>query len=164
MAVDDGAEVHERVGSVFKAISEESDSNGNGMSIGKKLIEFFPSYPWQIIFIPIFGSMGMFLLIFLRRKFRGCPEWTYTVIGITCFVVAVAMDFGEGMDKEHAWNIHAIIKEKYHLRSYTVRHFSKAIEEVLEMFGTTLFWTAFLKYFARIAGRIQFQFIDRGVA
>ncbi len=161
MAVDDGAEVHERMGSVFKAISMGSVSSGDGMPIGKKLLEFFPSYPWQIIFMPIFGSMGIFLLIFLRREFKGCPEWTYTVIGITCLVVAVAMDFVEGMDKGHAWNIHTIIKEKYHLRSYTVRHFSKTIEEVLEMLGTTFFWTAFLKYFSRIAGIIRFQFTDK---
>ena len=55
MAVDDGAQLHERLGSTFKAMREDVGSS----------LDFFPSYPWQILFLPIFGTLGLFMLWFL---------------------------------------------------------------------------------------------------
>ena len=56
MAVDDGAQLHERLGSTFKAMREDVGSS----------LDFFPSYPWQILFLPIFGTLGLFMLWFLE--------------------------------------------------------------------------------------------------
>ena len=53
MAVDDGAEVHERLGTTLN----ESTS-----------LDFFPSYAWQVLFLPIFGALGLFTLVFLWNK------------------------------------------------------------------------------------------------
>ncbi len=161
MAIDDGAEVHERMGTVFKTLNKDEAGAYSEHTIGGKLLRAFPSYAWQVVFLPFFGSMGILMLIFLKKELKVRPAWALAVMGISCFVIAVFMDFVEGMDKEHPWNLHVMLQENYHLRYRTVRHFSKAIEETIEMLGITLFWTAFLLHLSKIAGTIQIQFIHK---
>jgi len=159
MAIDDGAEVHERMGTVFKVVSIRLAANGGEITIGKKLLELFPSYPWQILFLPIFSCMGLFMVLFLWRELSGRPARILMLTGITCFTTAVGLDFVEGMEKEHVWNIQTMIVTQFRLEEDTVRHFSKAIEETIELLGTTFLWTAFLSHLSRIAGKIQIRFI-----
>ncbi|GBC60144.1 hypothetical protein DENIS_1089 [Desulfonema ishimotonii] len=147
MAVDDGAEIHERLGTIFEAISEAKTAPGESPSWISGLITFFPSYPWQILFIPFFGTAGIFILIFLWYQLRPGTAKVLVILALTCFVIAVGLDFIEGLDKKHPWNFHTRIRHTYHLDKYTVRHFSKSAEEFLEMFGITLFWSAFIQYF-----------------
>lgn len=161
MAVDDGAEVHERLGTLFKEISTRATAYSSERTLGGKLLDFFPSYPWQILLLPIFGGMGLYMLIFLWRELSGRLAFILVIAGITCFMVAVAMDFVEGLDEEHVWNFHIIINEKYQLDHDAVRHFSKSIEETIEMLGTTFFWIAFMSHFSKVAGKIQLQFIHK---
>ena len=42
MAIDDGAQLHERLGSTVAAMREDAGSS----------LDFFPSYAWQLIFLP----------------------------------------------------------------------------------------------------------------
>jgi hypothetical protein len=159
MAVDDGAEIHERMGSAFKKTYETRDVLGAEESLGERLLESYPSYPWQILFLPVFGCVGVFMGLFLSRELKRSATRALAAAGIICFVAAVGLDFIEGMDKGHPWNLHTLIEEKYELESYTVRHFSKVIEEMLEMLGTTFFWTAFLMHLSRITRRIQIEVV-----
>ena len=159
LAIDDGAEVHERMGTVFKELSTRLAASDGEITIGKKLLELFPSYPWQILFLPIFSCMGLFMVLFLWRELSGWPARALMLAGITCFAVAVGIDFIEGMEKEHAWNIQTMIVTQFRLEKNTVRHFSKAIEETIELFGTTFLWTAFLIHLSRVAGKIQIRFV-----
>ena len=46
MAVDDGAELHERLGTLSSVLRERS---------GPSPLDLFPSYSWQILFVPLFG-------------------------------------------------------------------------------------------------------------
>jgi hypothetical protein len=71
------------------------------------------------------------------------------------------MDFIEGLDEKHVWNFHSVINEKYQLDHDAVRHFSKSIEETIEMLGTTFFWIAFMSHLSKVAGKIQLQFIHK---
>ena len=58
MAVDDGAQIHERLGTVFKKTMEQAGNN----------LDFFPSYTWQIIFLPVFVGLGVFTYYFLWNQ------------------------------------------------------------------------------------------------
>jgi hypothetical protein len=107
----------------------------------------------------VFGCVGVFMGLFLSRELKRSATRALAAAGIICFVAAVGLDFIEGMDKGHPWNLHTLIEEKYELESYTVRHFSKVIEEMLEMLGTTFFWTAFLMHLSRITRRIQIEVV-----
>jgi hypothetical protein len=70
------------------------------------------------------------LLVFLALAFMGTAE---------------ILDFIEGLDKWHPWNIYTYIRDNYDLRSYTVSHFAKVLEEFLEMLSISTFWLVFTK-------------------
>ena len=64
MAMDDGAEFHERVGSAYKKIYQPEQSlkvDAEGENV--KGLTYYPSYPWQVIFVPIFGVIAIFMYV-----------------------------------------------------------------------------------------------------
>lgn len=147
MAVDDGVQFHERLGTVFEVMFETIGPPRKMSPLGSHILHFFPSYPWQIVFLPFFGAIGLYILFFLRKQFESNNSIWLVILALSCFVVAVGLDFIEGMDKTHAWNFQTMIMDKYNLEKYPVNHFSKSIEEFLEMVGITLFWTSFVLHF-----------------
>jgi hypothetical protein len=162
MTIDDGVQLHERAGTVFRSVFEHDSEDGPPGGVFSQVLEVFPSYAWQIIILPIFVALGVFLLFFLWRELRSSSRWLV--------VVAVGLDFIEGLDDDHPWNLYTIMVEnidfgdwtQYRFRTTpfkTLAHFSKAIEEFLEMFANTLLWLAFLTHVrdtvARIDARIR---------
>ena len=141
IAIDDGAAVHERLGSAFK------EREGGTIN--------FPSYPWQLLLAPVFAAMGVFLLYFLWREMSRPVERIRLLCAMTCFAIAVALDFVEGMEDGYYWLI-----ETFDWRNETIRHFSKSIEEFIEMLGMTLFLIAFLGQIAHRAQEITVRFRD----
>ena len=66
------------------------------------------------------------------------------------------MDFVEGMEDGYAWLV-----ESYGWKNTTIRHFSKSVEEFLEMLGMTLFLVTFLGQVARRGREIVVRFQER---
>ena len=158
MAVDDGAEIHESFGSAFDTIHKNKDPAGAFTSWASGVLDIFPSYTWLILFMPFFGAAGLFILIFLWRELKTRQSRALVIIALVCLALAVCRDFVEGLDKKHQWNFHTMIRNKYDLEKYTVRHFSKSLEEFLEMLGITLFWVSFILYFKFLpTGRVCFN-------
>lgn len=150
MAMDDGAKFHERIGSSLKeVVPDDSDSDHIG---------FFPSYPWQLVFVPIFGAFGLFMLWFLNKELENNGDKLLVVAAIGLLVLAVIADFFEGMDEDHAYNLQRWIREAWSLRASTVRHYSKAIEEFMEMLAMTLLWIVFLRHLVRSAPVLEVKF------
>jgi len=154
MAIDDGAEVHERLGTTL----DESTS-----------LDFFPSYAWQILFLPIFGALGLFTLAFLWNELKTRASRVLLLVAISCMVLAVGMDFIEGLDSDHSWNLYTIIAEHYDMESWTMarfkhtgydtlRHFSKSIEETLEMLAHSVLWGLFLRHLGIAASDLKIRF------
>jgi hypothetical protein len=152
MTIDDGARIHERTGSAAKAVLQ-----GWSFARGQEFADLFPSYTWQLVYLPAFGLLGMFTLFFLWSELR--PKYSRLMVfcGIGCYVVAVGMDFFEGLDPEHRYNPYRWLadnveatqfaRERFHQTAFeSYRHFSKVFEEALEMFGTTLLWMAILRH------------------
>jgi len=146
LALDDGSELHERAGSTFKAIVGKSGKAAGEASegIAATLLGVFPSYTWQLLFLPIFGTLGIFMLVFLWRELRRPKLWWLIAAAAGLMVVAVGFDFLEGMDLDNPWNAHTWIMRDWDLTEYDVRHFSKSFEEVFEMMAMTLLWSVFL--------------------
>ncbi len=156
LAIDDGAEIHERMGSAFEDTQERARSTGTPMSWAGRWHAKFPSYEWQLLFMPAFAALGLFAAIFLWTRFNGiCRFMMLASFGL--MAVAVGLDFIEGLEPKHPWNVYTWINNKYDLDPYTVprfrevgyealRHFSKAIEEFLEMMAAALLWVALLKH------------------
>lgn len=146
MGIDDAIVFHERVGSAMKSEfifyfqSSQYTTGGGG---------WFPSYSWQLFFGPFFAAMGVFIVLFLWKQLKNDHLFRYVFFALCCYVIAVAMDFVEGL-KNHPYNI---LAEFFSCRESTVFHLSKLIEELFEMFGTTLFLIAFLNKLLRLSSQ-----------
>lgn len=139
MCIDDGAAVHERLGTALRS----------------EVVSAFPSYAWQFLLLPFFGIMGAFTLYFLWREMPRRIDRLKVAAAIGCFVVAVALDFVEGLDDGYrglaaaaGWDRDAI------------RHFSKSLEEFIEMVGVSIFLVTFIGHVAAVAPRMDIRFID----
>ena len=88
MAIDDGAQLHERVGTVVRALRGQTDPAA---------LQWFPSYTWQIVFVPVFGGVGLAVAGFLWRELPDRVGVGLVFAALTCFVLAVGLDFVEGL-------------------------------------------------------------------
>ncbi len=162
LAFDDGAHIHERVGTWF-------DGAGESSRLGAWMLDMFPSYRWQIVFMPVFALMGLFVFGFLLRELRGWRPKSVVFIAFGCLALAVLIDFFEGLAVNHPLNPYTAIADAWQLDYWTARtfgdspydtlvHFSKSFEECLEMFAMTLLWVVFLQHFTRVANGFQLRF------
>jgi hypothetical protein len=142
ISFDDGTKFHERIGTWCKETA--AGLADGGTPFFQHLLDAFPSYNWQVVFLPFFGAAGLFLLWFLWKEFDP-PLRRLMVIALGLFVLAVAMDWIEGL--EDGWGF---VHRATHWHTHTIVHFGKSIEEFIEMFATTLFLVAFLRHLARV--------------
>ena len=156
MAVDDGVQLHERLGSIVAAV------------IGPSL-EFFPSYPWQLILLPFFAALGVFMLVFLWRQLEAPSSKLLLLAAISMQSFAVGLDFFEGLDAAHRWNPYTAISSRYDLELWTqarfsetayttLQHFSRSIEEALEMLAISICWFLFLRQLGVVVGELRIRF------
>jgi len=148
MSADDGALIHERVGTMFEDMIEKSDKSGDVGLLGQWL-EMFPSYEWQFL-LPFFAAIGLYILYFLWKVLGVGRPLLMVLAAFSCFAVAVILDFIEGIPADHSLNIYSWLKQTYMLEDYTVDHFAKSLEEFLEMLGISLFLTVFVAQIGRL--------------
>jgi hypothetical protein len=149
MSADDGAKIHERLGSVFSEAYEPSGSVVQDDLLGQ-VQALFPSYDWQLVALPLLAGAGLFMLFFLWREFHVRGERLLLVTAAGCMVLAVGLDFIEGLDDDHGWNVQVWIREAFDLSRYTVRHFAKSLEEFLEMLAISLLLMLFVRHLIRV--------------
>ncbi len=165
MAIDDGAQLHERIGTLVYELSGKG-SAGPSWFVG--LVDIFPSYYWQLVFLPIFGSVAVLMIVFLWRVLDR-RLLLISAAGVVCFVVAVGMDFIEGLGASHPYDLHTLSADGLGLEAFaqrrfahtgfdSVRHFSKTLEETVEMFGQTLLWYVFLTHVGNAARDLRVDF------
>lgn len=138
MAVDDLFVLHEQIATV---LSKRMDSCTLG--ICQKILNF-PSYYWQVIFAPLFGGMGLFMTIFIFivywKHFK--PYLFLFYLGLFCYAFAIGLDYLEGTSIPDKFAINSGIMS---VADFT--HLQRAVEEFIEMLGTTCIFTAFFAYF-----------------
>lgn len=135
MGIDEATKLHERLGSSFKIFAEQNETLG-------QMLSAFPSYPWQLILVPFFAAMGLFIVWFLYRKLNTWQLKANIVLALAFYVLAVGLDFVEGMQSDPYTALAAYLN----LSTESIRHFSKVIEETIELLGTTFFLLTFLKF------------------
>ncbi len=131
MVVDDGAMVHERVGAAISSANQDLS---------------LPSYTWQFVFAPVFAGIGLYMAWFLWQE-RDIPtKRIYLFLAFACLGTAVLLDFIEGMDAGYQSFVQfSGWQEK------TITHFSKSLEEFLEMLGMSFFLIYFLDFLAKLS-------------
>jgi hypothetical protein len=172
MAADDGAQIHERVGSAFEKAHEADGAHNVAGGWGRTILETFPSYPWQFVFMPLFTAMGIFMLVFLWRELAVKKARILVLVALVLLSASVALDFVEGLEPEHPWNLYTRMSEGFGMNPErtldafgempydTLRHFSKSIEEFLEMLAHTILWVVFLAHFMRTGGLFTIRFTE----
>ena len=140
LAIDDGAAVHERLGTTADTVADQS-------------VGWFPSYTWQLVVLPFFAAMGLFMLLFLWRQLGSMANRLRILAALGCLALAVGMDFFEGLENGYQWLV-----QQSGSRPQTIRHFSKSIEEFLEMFAMTLLLISFIAHLADQTRTIKLEF------
>ena len=162
MAIDDGAMLHERLSTTFRKSLAQSDMS----------LDFFPSYTWQLIFLPIFSAFGIFIFYFLWFQFSNQNSRKLLILVMSCFALAVGLDFIEGLEAEHPLNFYTWIGDNTDLDYWTIEqfdenayqtllHFSKSLEETLEMFAHTLIWYLLLQQIHTLIPSVSINFTEQ---
>lgn len=150
MAVDDATKFHERLATAIKDFSERSPANvASGM--WTQWLDMFPSYLWQLFLMPIFATMGIYMFYFLRREFKRRRLFAYIFLALSCYAVAVGLDFVEGM-KSFPLQVWA---QAWGLATENLVHYFKAVEESLENLGTIFFLMAFMGHLFAMSSHIS---------
>ncbi len=152
LTIDDGAALHERIST---AIEEGSDGALPGS---------YPSFAWQLLVLPILAIAGAVTIIFLWRILRTRHQRSALVAVVGCMAAAVGLDFLEGLDADRTWNPYPMLVRRFNLDAYAerlfftdgldaMRHFSRSLEETLEMFAMSLLLVLLLGHLAvRVRG------------
>lgn len=156
MAVDDGVQLHERFGTAYAALREQGASR-------------FPSFSWQPLFLPAFGLLGAVSGIFLWRELRS-REGARLIVAAAflLFGMAVGLDFLEGLEPDHPWNVYTAAVTRYDITPFTetrfrqmpydtLVHFSRSLEEFVEMLANTCIWTAMLGHVGAVMRNVRVQ-------
>lgn len=133
MSADDGAQIHERIGSFAKTfLSEETAAS-------------LPSYLWQVVYAPLFGGMAL-LLVWIALADARPLVFGLCLLGVVAsFVTAVGLDYFEGMLERALEGTELAGRFEEHAASHGLR----VIEELLEMFGAALALAVALSWAAR---------------
>lgn len=158
MGIDDAIKFHERMGTAFKTLISRS-ANTSGPGILNSAHNAFPSYSWQMIFGPLFMAMGIFMLWFLWKEFSLRKYRFLFLAAIWLYILAVGLDFVEGLDGKFFEDVG--IAGFFSTEDFRIRHMSKALEEFLEMLGTTIFLTVFLKYLFRMSHEWKINIVEK---
>jgi len=166
MSADDAAMIHESLGSAFGDSQEANPPAPD--SFMAKVYDVFPSYNWQFAILPFFVALGIFMVCFLWVQTDIKQKWMM-VIAVGSMAFAIALDFVDGMDEDHPYNLMRIAIETWDIDGFTLRHYneiawdaleqwSMALEETLEMFSITLFWVTFLSKLEDMVSDLTFRF------
>lgn len=174
MALDDGATIHERLGT---AVDQESvAAEGEPAAEAEPgIVTRFPSYTWQLLFGPVFAGLGFFTLGFLWREMGSRRKRWMVALAVGLLGFAVVLDFFEGLAPEHPWNLYTAITARTDLSGFTLshfgqppyetlRHFSKSVEEAVEIVAMTLLGIALLGHLARLADGLRVRLKRTGTA
>jgi len=154
VGIDDYAEIHERLGGVLERMAEEG---GTGAATDVFLSN--PSFSWHTFIAPFYALCCLAIAAFVGLAFWRRRLAHFLVLGFGCWAVAQGIDFVEGLDEAedlYDWFQDTLAVE----RRYGVTHTMKVVEEMLEMFGTTLLWVGFLHYLAGLLGGRTYRFLD----
>jgi hypothetical protein len=137
MVVDDGAMVHERIGTAFKQANENIELS---------------SYAWQFLLAPLFVAMGLYMAWFLwqERKIPIRRDWL--LAALFCLGTAILLDFIEGVEDGYQ-----ALVQTFGWSAKTIAHFSKSFEEFLEMLGMSIFLVFFLNYLGKLTATTEIK-------
>ncbi|MDH4022570.1 MAG: hypothetical protein OEV14_05545 [Gammaproteobacteria bacterium] len=145
MGFDDGTRFHERMGTAFGSwVYSDAELRPDA----PRILDYFPSYEWQVLFGPLFVLVGLAMLVFLWRELKASGQRMSLLAAFSLYGCAVVLDFIEGL----ASSPYRVPADFFATSEGTVGHMSKLVEESMEMAGTGIFLLLFLGCLFRVAG------------
>lgn len=139
VGIDDATHFHERLATLVSNNLKDSDD----ISALSRSFLSFKSYYWQALLLPLFSVIAIFMLVFLKNELKDGKAYRYFIYGITCYVFAVALDYIDGIPAYYTY-----ITNNSALALSEIRHISRAIEEFIEIVGTSFICVAFMRFFS----------------
>lgn len=134
LAIDDGAILHERLST---AITDSLSSN---------LFSFFPSYYWQVIFLPVILILASYMVAFFWKEIKSAKLKKTLFLSFFLFALAIIIDFFEGATSNEL-NLFKFISDSFVVNFETVEHLAKSVEESLELMAFSSIFYVWTKYF-----------------
>lgn len=134
MSMDDTSQFHERVATAWANYAKTADN-----TLSSSLASNFESYYWQLLFLPFFAAVGFVMLYVIKTEFKNSFAQKLFIAGLACFVVAVVLDYIDGVDRYYDFII-----DQTGFQFNALEHLSRAIEEMIEMIGLGFILTALL--------------------
>ena len=134
MSMDDTSQFHERIATAWANYAKSSND-----TLSSTLAGNFESYYWQLLFLPIFGSIGFVMLYVIKTEFKNALAQKLFIAGLCCFVLAVALDYIDGVDRYYEFII-----QNTSIQFKALEHLSRAVEEMTEMIGLGFILTSLL--------------------
>jgi hypothetical protein len=167
LALDDGTQLHERLGTMLddglRATRRDPQATGALAWLGR-----YPSYGWQLAVGPPLAAAAVFLLAFLLRELGTPRARRILVAACAAVALAVAMDFIEGLDRDHPWNFYARLAASERLDDWshrrfdasafaTVLHAGRVLEELIEIAAGTALLALLLRHLVRLAPELRLR-------
>lgn len=127
LSMDDGAKIHERLGSFFRELAEEGDGV---FTVFQPVLEAASTYSWQIFVLPVFLFFAFFILLwgFNNISVRETHRWI--LLGGFFIAIGLGLDYFEGLVDNGVIDL-----EGRPLSVNTIEHYQRVLEEFLEMTG-----------------------------
>lgn len=127
LSMDDGAKIHERLGSFFRELTEE----GSGMfTVFQPLLEAASTYSWQVFVLPVFLFCAFFILLWGFNNISVPGTHRCMILGGFFVAIALGLDYFEGLvDNE------VIDLDGRALSVDAIEHYQRVLEEFLEITG-----------------------------
>ncbi len=129
MGIDDGLVLHEQLAHIFEDTISDVE---------------YASYPWHMIVLPFFAFFGAFIVLFLLKEFyeTKCKQCIFLLLfGFFLYAVAIGLDYYEGMEEEYFY----LMGTFRTLFIDDIEHLLYAVEEAIEMIGSTFILAAILR-------------------
>jgi hypothetical protein len=127
LSMDDGAKIHERLGSFFRELTEEGDGI---FWVFQDLLESASTYSWQIFVLPVFLFVGFFMLLWGYQHVKNTKTHGWILLGGVSIAVALSLDYFEGLVDNDVIDL-----SDRAFSEYTIEHYQRVAEEFLEMTG-----------------------------
>lgn len=125
LSMDDGSRLHERVGGVV-----QDALLGTEHWFDIAALQTFPSYVWQIVYVPTLALCFVLFFIYVGKKIYQKSQINQLYIAASLLVLAVVLDFIEGLDE----------------LVYPELHFQKLFEESMEVCAMIIILNVLLTY------------------
>ena len=152
LSMDDGAKIHERLGSFFRELTEE----GEGIFwVFQDVLDSASTYSWQVFVLPVFLFVGFFMLLWGYQHVRNLGTQRWVFFGSVCIALAIGVDYFEGLvDNE------VVSLEGRAFSEDTIAHYQRVIEEFLEMSGFIAVLRGLWIYLLSISNTLKIDILE----